>query len=133
MKYIIGILVWFLSFNFFNFQTKHSIFKITKYQPYFNLKLSNKFYKKVYQSLNQCLLTCSFEEVCNLVEFNKSEQSCIFFTDIDEGSIQTTVDDNYNVYRKQGYLFFKGFYRVLRSIASSNFLRCFGVVFISGH
>ena len=109
MKYIIGLLVWFLSLNLFNFQAEISIFKITKYQTYSTLKLSSDFnktsYKKAFQSLNECLLTCSFEEVCNLVQLNKSEQSCSFYTTINENSIQTTIDADCIIYRKKGYIF----------------------------
>ena len=109
MKYIIGLLVWLLSLNLFNFQAKNSIFKITKYQTYSALRLSNDFnktsYKKAFQSVNKCLATCSFEELCNLVQLNKSEQSCSFYTTINENSIQTTIDDDCNIYRKNGYIF----------------------------
>ena len=109
MKYIIGLLVWFLSLNIFNFQTKSSIFKKIYNQTFFTLRLSsdsNKTsYKKVFQSLNKCLATCSFEEVCHLVQLNKSEQSCSFYTAIDGNSIQTTIDADCIIYRKKGYIF----------------------------
>ena len=105
MKYIIGLLVWFLSVNLFNFQTKNSIFKKIYFQTFFTLSLlsdSNQTsYKKVFQSLNKCLATCSFEEVCHLVQLNKSEQSCNFYTAIDGNSLQTTIDDNCIIYRKK--------------------------------
>ena len=62
-------------------------------------------YKKVFQGLNKCLATCSFEEVCNLVQLNKSEQSCSFHTAIDGNSIQTTNDADCVIYKKKGYIF----------------------------
>ena len=106
MKYIIVLLIWFVSLIHFNFQTKNSIYKIIKYQTLSTLRLSidsNKTsYKKVFQRLNECLLTCSFEEVCNLVQLNKSEQSCSFYTAIQGISIQTTIDSDCIIYRKKG-------------------------------
>ena len=109
MKYIIGLFVWFLSLNLFNFQTKNIIFKKIYNPTFFTLRLSsdsNKIsYKKVFQSLNICLVTCSFEEVCHLVQLNKSEQSCSFYTVIDGNSIQTTIDADCIFYVKKGYVF----------------------------
>ena len=109
MKYIILLIVWFLSLNLFYFQTKHSIFKYVYYETVFTLRLSSDFnktsYKKEFQSLYKCLANCSSEEGCNLVQFNKSEKSCSFYTFIDGSSIQTTIDDNCIIYRKKGLIF----------------------------
>ena len=109
MKYFIGLIIWFLSLNIFNFQTKNSIFKKIYNQTFFNLRLSSDFkktsYKKVFQNVNKCLATCLFEEDCNLVQLNKSEKSCSFYTANEENSIQTTIDDNCIIYKKKGYIF----------------------------
>ena len=128
MKYIISLFVWLLRLNLLNFQTKkNSIFKIIKYQNYFTLRLSsdsNKIsYKKLFQSVKTCLATCSFEEPCNLVQLNKSEKSCSFYTAVDGNSIQTITDYNSIIYRKKGYIFYKGLssYKKTRKFDSLHF------------
>ena len=109
MNYIVGLLIWFLSLNLFNFQTKNSIFKKISNQTIFTLRLSsdsNKTsYTKVFQSLIKCLAKCSSEDVCYLVQLNQSEKSCSFYTAIEENSIKTTIDDTSIIYRKTGDIF----------------------------
>ena len=106
MKYTIGLLIWFLSLNLFNFQLKNSIFKIFYNHNIFTLRLSNdsskKSYNKLFQSLIKCLAKCSSEEICFLVQLNQSEKSCSFYSAIEENAIKTTIDDNSIIYRKTG-------------------------------
>ena len=119
MKYIIGLLVCWLSLDLYNFQTKNSIFRKVYNQTIFNLRLSSEFnkisYKKVFQIVNKCLATCSFEEVCHLVQFNKSEQSCSFYAAIEENSIKTTIDDNCIIYIKKGFIFWKKIFELFKN------------------
>ena len=118
MKYIVGLLIWFLSLNLFNFQTKNSIFKKIYNQTIFTLRLSSDFnqtsYTKVFQSLIKCLAKCSSEDVCYLVQLNQSEKSCSFYTAIEENSIKTTIDDNSIIYRKTGKISFYSIFKIFQ-------------------
>ena len=118
MKYIVGLLIWCLSLNLFNFQTKNSIFKIFYDQNLFTLRLSsdsNKTsYKKVFQGLIKCLAKCSSDDICYLVQLNQSEKSCSFYTAIEENSIKTTIDDTSIIYRKAGEISFKIMFKLIQ-------------------
>ena len=83
----------------------NNIFKRLYNQTSSNLKLADKlndysFYEIIKYTKIRCLESCSFDQNCFIIQFNKTGSKCRFYRKMPINLLETVQDQNSEIYQK---------------------------------